>query len=191
LWPWRRHWSRRCRGWRHGRAYPRPGRTAAVVTVDAASGFAHAAFDAGRDALVAAARRTREAGYRKMDAYSPFPIEELSEVLGHHHDVPGSQRLGGVGPLLRVSGKGQLLGRNRAVVVFAVLPGIGGQVHEHPDFEVHPGQLRGGGQRDLRPRLRQAGQARGGQQQRRAERGEEFPSLHGPMIVAASVVRKR
>ena len=36
--------------------------------------------------LVAAARRTREAGYRKMDAYSPFPIEELSEALGHHHD---------------------------------------------------------------------------------------------------------
>src|SRR5437764_66257 len=37
-------------------------------------------------ALVAAARRTREAGYRKMDAYSPFPIEELSEALGDHHD---------------------------------------------------------------------------------------------------------
>lgn len=37
-------------------------------------------------ALVAAARRTREAGYRKMDAYSPFPIEELSAALGGHHD---------------------------------------------------------------------------------------------------------
>jgi hypothetical protein len=37
-------------------------------------------------ALVAAARRTREAGYRKMDAYSPYPIEELSDALGHHHD---------------------------------------------------------------------------------------------------------
>lgn len=31
--------------------------------------------------LVAAARRAREAGYRKMDAYTPFPIEELNEAL--------------------------------------------------------------------------------------------------------------
>ena len=38
-------------------------------------------------ALVAAARRTHEAGYRKMDAYSPFPIEELSDALGHRYDV--------------------------------------------------------------------------------------------------------
>ena len=37
-------------------------------------------------ALVAAARLTREAGYRKMDAYSPFPIEELSDAMGHHYD---------------------------------------------------------------------------------------------------------
>lgn len=33
-------------------------------------------------ALVAAAERARLAGYRKMDAYSPIPIEELSEALG-------------------------------------------------------------------------------------------------------------
>lgn len=33
-------------------------------------------------ALVQAARSAREAGYAKMDAYSPFPIEELSEALG-------------------------------------------------------------------------------------------------------------
>jgi len=32
-------------------------------------------------ALVEAARRAREAGYRKMDAYSPVPIEELDEAL--------------------------------------------------------------------------------------------------------------
>src|SRR5438046_4009530 len=37
--------------------------------------------------LRAVTRRTREAGYRKMDAYSPFPIEELSEALGPHHDA--------------------------------------------------------------------------------------------------------
>jgi hypothetical protein len=34
--------------------------------------------------LVTAARRTREAGYRQIDAYSPFPVEELSEALGFH-----------------------------------------------------------------------------------------------------------
>ena len=35
--------------------------------------------------LVAATRRAHEAGYRRMDAYSPFPIEELHEALGSHH----------------------------------------------------------------------------------------------------------
>jgi hypothetical protein len=35
--------------------------------------------------LVAAAERTRHAGFRCMDAYSPYPIEELHEALGSHH----------------------------------------------------------------------------------------------------------
>jgi hypothetical protein len=34
--------------------------------------------------LVAAARRAHDAGYRRMDAYSPFPIEELHDALGAH-----------------------------------------------------------------------------------------------------------
>jgi len=47
--------------------------------------------------LVAAARKTREAGYRKMDAFSPFPIEELSDALGHHHDpLPLLVLIGGI-----------------------------------------------------------------------------------------------
>ena len=33
-------------------------------------------------ALVAAADRARLAGYRQMDAFSPIPIEELSEAIG-------------------------------------------------------------------------------------------------------------
>jgi hypothetical protein len=33
--------------------------------------------------IVAAARRAREAGYTRMDAYAPFPMEELSEALGY------------------------------------------------------------------------------------------------------------
>ncbi len=32
-------------------------------------------------ALVEAARRARQAGYRKMDAYTPYPIHELAEAL--------------------------------------------------------------------------------------------------------------
>ncbi len=35
-------------------------------------------------ALVAAAKRTREAGFRKFDAYSPFPIHELDEAMDLH-----------------------------------------------------------------------------------------------------------
>jgi ActD protein len=37
-------------------------------------------------AVVAAARRTHESGYRRINAYSPFPIEELSEAIGFHRD---------------------------------------------------------------------------------------------------------
>ena len=33
------------------------------------------------DQLIRAARTTREAGYRRMDAYTPFPVEGLSEAL--------------------------------------------------------------------------------------------------------------
>ena len=47
--------------------------------------------------LVAASRRAYEEGYRRMDAYSPFPIEELSEAIGFHHTkLPVIVFLGGV-----------------------------------------------------------------------------------------------
>jgi hypothetical protein len=36
--------------------------------------------------LVLAARRAHEAGYRRMDGYSPFPVEELSDAIGFHKD---------------------------------------------------------------------------------------------------------
>ena len=42
-----------------------------------------AEFDSASD-LVAAARKTHESGYQKIDAYSPFPVEELSEAIGFH-----------------------------------------------------------------------------------------------------------
>jgi hypothetical protein len=37
------------------------------------------------NALVAATTRAYHEGYRRMDAYSPFPIEELHEALGGRH----------------------------------------------------------------------------------------------------------
>ncbi len=36
------------------------------------------------DALVAATRQAQERGFRRMDAYSPFPVEGLAEALGFH-----------------------------------------------------------------------------------------------------------
>jgi len=36
------------------------------------------------DDLIAAAHRIHDAGYRMVAAYTPYPIEELSEALGHH-----------------------------------------------------------------------------------------------------------
>jgi len=34
--------------------------------------------------LLAAAERAYQAGYRKMDAYTPLPIEGLAEAIGFH-----------------------------------------------------------------------------------------------------------
>ena len=47
--------------------------------------------------LVAAIRRVREEGYRKFDAYTPFPIEEVAEAM-HVHDrrLPLIVLLGGI-----------------------------------------------------------------------------------------------
>lgn len=48
-------------------------------------------------ALVAAARAAREKGYRKLDAYTPFPIEELTDALDlHHNKLPLIVLLGGI-----------------------------------------------------------------------------------------------
>jgi len=38
-------------------------------------------------ALVKAAEATHAAGYVKIDAYSPLPIEGLAEAIGYHHDL--------------------------------------------------------------------------------------------------------
>src|SRR5579871_1479547 len=48
-------------------------------------------------ALVNAARAAREKGYRKLDAYSPFPIEELTDALHlHKNKLPLIVLCGGI-----------------------------------------------------------------------------------------------
>lgn len=47
--------------------------------------------------LVEATKAAYAAGYRKMDAYSPFPIEEASEALGFHKSrIPLIVLIGGL-----------------------------------------------------------------------------------------------
>src|SRR5436853_6973341 len=49
------------------------------------------------NALVAATRSAYHQGYRRMDAYSPFPIEELHEALGERESaLPLIVLLGGL-----------------------------------------------------------------------------------------------
>jgi len=47
--------------------------------------------------VVAAARKVREAGYRRIDAFSPYPLEALTEALALRHSrLPLLVLLGGV-----------------------------------------------------------------------------------------------
>jgi hypothetical protein len=47
--------------------------------------------------LIHATKKAREAGYRRMDAYAPFPVEGLSEALGIKRNmVPVLTLLGGL-----------------------------------------------------------------------------------------------
>jgi hypothetical protein len=55
-----------------------------------------AEFDSPTD-LVVAARKTHAAGYKKIDAYSPFPVEELAEAIGfRRNSVPLVVLIGGI-----------------------------------------------------------------------------------------------
>ena len=48
-------------------------------------------------ALVEAAKRTYQAGYKRIDTYTPFPIEGLAEEIGFHRDeVPLVVLIGGL-----------------------------------------------------------------------------------------------
>ena len=80
--------------------------------------------------LIEAARRTHAAGYKKIDAYSPFPIEEVAEAIGFHkNSVPLVTLIGGlIGGLT-----GYLLQYWVAVIDYPV--NIGGRpYHSWPSF---------------------------------------------------------
>jgi hypothetical protein len=90
-----------------------------------------AEFDSPSD-LVAAARRTYEAGYQKIDAYSPFPIEELAEAIGFHHNaVPLVVLIGGLVGCV----SGYLLQYWISVITYPI--NVGGRpLHSWPAFIV-------------------------------------------------------
>jgi len=83
-------------------------------------------------ALVSAARAAHEKGYRKLDAYSPFPIEELSEALHlHHNKLPLIVLIGGI-----LGGLGGYLLQYYVTVVEYPLSRSGGPLHTWPAYVV-------------------------------------------------------
>ena len=80
--------------------------------------------------LVEAAQLAREHGYRKMDAYTPFPIEELSEALGFRKTrLPLIVLLGGI-----VGGLGGYFLQYYTMVVDYPLNVGGRPYHSWPSF---------------------------------------------------------
>ena len=50
-----------------------------------------------RRELINAVKHSRAVGYKRMEAYTPYPIEELNEALGHHHSrLPLIVLIGGI-----------------------------------------------------------------------------------------------
>ena len=90
-----------------------------------------AEFDSPTE-LVVAARKTYAAGYKKIDAYSPFPVEELAEAIGFRHNgVPAVVLVGGIVGCL----SGYLLQWWISVVSYPV--NVGGRpYHSAPAFVV-------------------------------------------------------
>jgi ActD protein len=86
----------------------------------------------GPTEVVEAARKVHEAGYRKIDAYTPYPIEELAEALGHHHSwLPLLVLAGGITGCIA----GYLLQYWSATIAYPL--NIGGRpIHSWPAFIV-------------------------------------------------------
>lgn len=60
-------------------------RDLAISTGNEVGAYGLLAEFASADALLQAAAAARAGGYRKLDAYTPFPVEGLSEALGMEH----------------------------------------------------------------------------------------------------------
>jgi Alternative complex III, ActD subunit len=90
-----------------------------------------AEFNSAGD-LIAACHQIHDAGYTRVDAFTPYPIEEVAEALGHHRSklpgiVLGGGLLGGLG--------GYLLQYWTQVMVYPM--NIGGRpFHSWPAFIV-------------------------------------------------------
>jgi len=88
-----------------------------------------AEFDNPED-LLEAARRAYVGGYRRMDAYSPFPVEGLAEAIGFHRtQLPLVVLLGGMAGGLG----GYLLQYYTAVIDYPLNAG-GRPLHSWPAF---------------------------------------------------------
>lgn len=81
-------------------------------------------------AVVAATRHAYAAGYRRMDAYSPYPIEELHHALGvHGNRLPLVVLMGGI-----VGGLGGYLLQYWSAAI-AYPTNVGGRpLHSWPSF---------------------------------------------------------
>lgn len=90
-----------------------------------------AEFDTPEE-LLAAAQRARDAGYRQMDAYTPFPVEGLAEAIGFRRTwLPLIVLIGGIIGCL----SGYLLQYWTSVIDYPL--NIGGRpLHSWPAFVV-------------------------------------------------------
>jgi hypothetical protein len=83
-------------------------------------------------ALVSATRAAREKGYRRLDAYSPFPIEELNEALHlHRNKLPLIVLLGGI-----VGGTLGYLMQYYVTVIYFPINVAGRPLHSWPSYIV-------------------------------------------------------
>ena len=85
---------------------------------------------ASADALLAAAREARAAGYQHIEAYSPFPVEGLAEAIGLRRNwVPPIVLAGGV-----LGGLGGYFMQWYSAVVSYPLNAGGRPLHSWPEF---------------------------------------------------------
>ena len=89
-----------------------------------------AEFD-GADALVAAARAARADGWTIVEAYTPLPIHELNDALGHRNRLPLLVLLGGI-----LGGAGGYFLQYYASVVDYPIDVGGRPLHSWPAFIV-------------------------------------------------------